>query len=67
MEDRRVMTIDVDALYREIREFCGRPLSPEHTARAEMLARIKPYAQVWYRAWHEGMVDSPFYAVNSRV
>jgi len=54
-------------LYQEVRECCGRPLSPEHAARAEMLARIKPYAQAWYRNWDEGMVGSPFYAVNSRV
>jgi hypothetical protein len=67
MEEGRMLTIDVDALYREVREFCERPLSPEHAARANMLARIKPYAQAWYRHWHEGMVQSPFYAVNSRV
>jgi 5-methylthioadenosine/S-adenosylhomocysteine deaminase len=67
MEDRRVATIDVESLYREIREFCSRPLSSAHAARAEMLAHIKPYAQAWYRTWHEGMVESPFYAVNSRV
>jgi 5-methylthioadenosine/S-adenosylhomocysteine deaminase len=67
MEDRRLLTIDVEALYREVREFCSRPVPAAHAARAEMLARIKPYAQAWYRTWHEGMVGSPFYAVNSRV
>jgi cytosine/adenosine deaminase-related metal-dependent hydrolase len=66
MEDRRVLTIDVEALYREVREYCSRPLPPEQVARAEMLARIKPYAQAWYRTWHEGMVAAPYYAVNSR-
>jgi cytosine/adenosine deaminase-related metal-dependent hydrolase len=67
MEDRRVLTMDVEALHREVRELCARPLLPEQATRAVMLARIKPYAQAWYRTWHEGMVDSPFYAVNSRV
>jgi len=67
MEERRVQTIDVEALHREVREFCSRPVPPEQLARAEMLARIKPYAQAWYRTWHEGMVGSPFYAVNSRL
>jgi 5-methylthioadenosine/S-adenosylhomocysteine deaminase len=66
MEDRRVLSIDVAALHREVREVCARPLPPEQVARAEMLARIKPYAQAWYRAWHVGMVASPFYTVNSR-
>jgi len=32
-----------------------------------MLARIKPYAQKWYRGWDEGIVDEPFYRVNSRA
>ena len=66
MEDRRVLTMDVEALFREVREFCARPLPPEQATRAAMLARIKPYAQAWYRTWHEGMVAAPFYAVNSR-
>ena len=67
MEERRMLTLDADALYREVREFCARPVPPEQRARAEMLGRIKPYAQAWYRTWHEGMVESPFYAVNSRA
>jgi cytosine/adenosine deaminase-related metal-dependent hydrolase len=67
MEDRRVLTMDVEALFREVREFCARPLPPEQATRAAMLARIKPYVQAWYRTWHERMVESPFYAVNSRV
>ncbi|MFA5027144.1 MAG: amidohydrolase family protein [Candidatus Methylomirabilota bacterium] len=66
MEDRRVLSIDAEALSREVREVCGRPLPPEQAARAAMLRRIKPYVQAWYRTWHEGMVASPFYAVNSR-
>jgi 5-methylthioadenosine/S-adenosylhomocysteine deaminase len=66
VEDRRSQTIDVDGLYREIRAFCTKGLSPEHRARADLLARIKPYAQAWYRNWHEEMVEHPFYRVNSR-
>jgi hypothetical protein len=66
MEDRRVLTVDVEALHREVREVASRPLPPEQAARAAMLLRIKPYMQAWYRTWHEGMVASPHYAVNSR-
>lgn len=66
MEDRRVLSIDVEALYREVREAAGRPMPSEQAARAAMLLRIKPYMQAWYRTWHEGMVTSPHYAVNSR-
>jgi hypothetical protein len=57
----------VKALFAEVREFCARGLPEEHRQRADMLARIKPYAQQWYRGWHEGMVDQPFYRVNSQT
>ena len=67
VEDHRPQTIDVDALYREVRRFCAKGLTPEQRARADLLARIKPYVQAWYGTWHETMLDRPFYRVNSRV
>jgi 5-methylthioadenosine/S-adenosylhomocysteine deaminase len=67
MEGRKLRLMDVDALFREVRDFCSRGLAEEHQKRADMLAKIKPYAQKWYRTWHEGMVDKPFYRVNSSV
>jgi 5-methylthioadenosine/S-adenosylhomocysteine deaminase len=66
VEDRRSTTIDVDALYREIRAFCDKGLSPEHRARADLLREIKPYVQQWYAGWHDGMAEAPFYRPNSR-
>jgi cytosine/adenosine deaminase-related metal-dependent hydrolase len=66
MEDRKVRTIDTDSLYREVREFCAKGLAPEHRSRADMLRRIKPYAQAWYRDWDKRVLDKPYYPVNSR-
>ncbi len=66
MEERRLLLLDVDALFAEVREYCAKGLSAEHQRRADTLAKIKPYAQSWYRQWHEGMLDEPFYRVNSR-
>jgi hypothetical protein len=60
------LTIDVDALYREVRGFCAKGLTPEQRTRADLLARIKPYVQAWYSGWNDTMVDRPFYPVNSR-
>src|SRR3954466_2311556 len=60
MEDRKLKLLDVEALFAEVREFCAKGLSEEHRARADMLARIKPYAQRWYSGWHEQMVSEPF-------
>jgi 5-methylthioadenosine/S-adenosylhomocysteine deaminase len=66
MEGGRLLQLDVEALFREVRDFCTRGLPDEHRKRADMLARIKPYMHQWYRGWHEGMVDKPFYSVNSK-
>jgi len=66
MEDRRVLTLDVDALYREVRDFCAKGISPEQKARADTLMRVKPYMQAWYRDWEKPVLGTPFYAVNSR-
>ena len=67
MEDRELKLLDLEALFAAVREFCAKGLSEEHRARADMLARIKPYAQKWYSGWHDEMVREPFYRVNSRV
>ena len=66
MEDRKMRTLDVDALYREVREFCARGLSPEHKARADMMTKLKPYMQAWYRGWEKPVLGKPFYTINSR-
>jgi 5-methylthioadenosine/S-adenosylhomocysteine deaminase len=67
VDGHRPQTIDVEALYREVREFCVKGLTPAQRARADLLARIKPYAQAWYGSWHRDMVKEPFYRVNSRT
>src|SRR6202030_740090 len=53
-------TIDVEGLYREVRAFCAKGLTPEQRARADLLQKIKPYVQAWYGNWHENMLDQPF-------
>src|SRR5262249_51977925 len=50
MEDRRMTTLDVDALYREIRK-AARHIPPRQRRHAEMLQRLKPHYQAWYNAW----------------
>ncbi len=67
VEDHRAQTIDVEALYREVRDFCAKGLTREQRARTDLLARIKPYAQAWYADWHRELVERPFYRVNSRT
>jgi cytosine/adenosine deaminase-related metal-dependent hydrolase len=67
MQEKKLTLLDVKALFAEVREFCSKGLPDEHRKRADMLAKIKPYMQRWYRGWHEGMVEEPFYRVNSRT
>ena len=67
VEDHQPRTIDVEGLYREVRAFCAKGLTPEQRAHADFLRKIKPYVQAWYGTWHETMLDQPFYRVNSRT
>ena len=65
MEDRTFLTVDVPALYREIRT-AAKAIGDEQRCRAEMLQRLKPYYQRWYQDWL-GDEARPFYVLNSRV
>lgn len=65
MQDRRLTTLDVDALYREIRK-AARRIPPRQRRHAEMLQRLKPYYQAWYNAWLEPEDTKHFYVLNRR-
>jgi cytosine/adenosine deaminase-related metal-dependent hydrolase len=66
MEDRRMTTLDVDALYREVRK-AARAIPPRQRRHAEMLQRLKPYYQEWYNGWLKPEESNPFYVLNRRV
>jgi len=72
MEDRAFLTVDVPALYREIRA-AAKSIGDEQRRRSEMLQRLKPYYQRWYNDWQRWYNDwlggetRPFYVLNSRV
>src|SRR6266446_2935283 len=72
MEDGRFLTLDVAALYQEVRA-AARTIGDEQRRRAEMLQRLKPYYQRWYNDWQRWYNDwlggetRPFYVLNSRV
>jgi cytosine/adenosine deaminase-related metal-dependent hydrolase len=70
MEDRRMATLDVDALYREIRK-AARHIPPKQRRHAEMLQRLKPHYQAWYNTWLRPDLNreepaEPFYVLNRR-
>jgi 5-methylthioadenosine/S-adenosylhomocysteine deaminase len=66
MQDRKMTTLDVDTLYREIRK-AARAIGPAQRCHAETLRRLKPYVQRWYNAWLTPDATTPFYVLNSRV
>lgn len=66
MEDGRMTTLDVDALYREIRKAGARGIPPRQRRHAEMLQRLKPHYQAWYNAWLAPEDGEPFYVLNRR-
>jgi cytosine/adenosine deaminase-related metal-dependent hydrolase len=59
-------TIDVPALYAEIRKVAAKGLGAEQRQTAAMLQRLKPYAHAWYDGWSEPMLTTPYYVWNSR-
>jgi 5-methylthioadenosine/S-adenosylhomocysteine deaminase len=65
MEDRRFLTVDVPALYQEVRT-AAKAIGDEQRRRAHMLQRLKPYYQRWYQDWLGGETQ-PFYVLNSRI
>ena len=63
-------TLDVDALYREIRK-AARHIPPKQRRHAEMLQRLKPHYQAWYNTWLRPDLNreepaEPFYVLNRR-
>jgi cytosine/adenosine deaminase-related metal-dependent hydrolase len=64
IENRQFRTIDVAALYREIRAVMERGLPPAQAEYARLMAEIKPYAQAWYARWQRGFGE-PYYRLNA--
>ncbi len=67
IDDRRWQTIDVAALYREVRRAAAAGIGAEQRRTAEMLQRLKRHAHDWYAGWSEPMLSKPFYVWNSRA
>ena len=68
MRDRAIVTMDVEALYREVRDFVAKhEAAPAPQARIDGINAVRPY----FHAWHRKMLDhldtsEPFYRMNGR-
>lgn len=65
MVNRRITTLDEEALYREVRQAAARGITPDMRRYAEKLQQLKPYYQAWYNSWLSPDQEA-FYRVNSR-
>ena len=67
MEGRKILTIDVDALYEEVRQEAAAGRTQAQLDNEAFLNKIRPYYQAWYNGWLKQLKLEPFYVFNSRV
>lgn len=65
MKNRKILTIDVDALYNQVCEQASRGASEDTAKYRELLYDVKPYYQKWYNGWMKDMELYPYYKMNS--
>ena len=67
VRDRRITTIDEEALNRDIRAFVMRPAAAPDPARAARMAALRPYVHRWQAEILTHLdVTEPFYMLNGR-
>ena len=68
MRDRRILTMDVEALYSEVRDYVSRfEAAPVPQARIDGINAVRPYFHAWHRRILENLdVHEPFYRMNGR-
>ena len=67
MQNRKFLTIDVEALYQEAVEEASRGRTQEQEVYRQLLQDIKPYYVDWYNKWLQGQKIEPFYPMNSSI
>ncbi len=69
MRDRAITTMDVEALYREVRDFVAKhEAAPAPQAKIDGINAVRPYFHDWHRQILTHLdVSEPFYRVNGRV
>jgi len=68
MRDRIIQTMDVEALYRDVRGYVARhEAAPPPQARIDGINAVRPYFHDWHRAILAHLdVGEPFYMMNGR-
>ncbi len=66
MEHRKLLTIDLEALYEEVRQQAAAGRTAAQLENEAFLEKIRPYYQAWYEGWLKEVKLEPFYLFNSR-
>lgn len=66
IEDGECRTMDIPALYEEVRRFAQKGQTKAQRAYGEGMRALKPYMQQWYARILPDFPRDPFYLVNSR-
>jgi len=67
MKDRKILTIDVDELYKEVSNSVNSQKSIENQKKEKIFNEIEPYYQKWYNDWLNELELEPFYVMNSKI
>ena len=67
MKDRKILTVDVEGLYSEIRKQMSQDIHDEQRLYGEKLQLLKPYYQKWYSDWIDREDLEPYYIMNSKI
>ena len=66
MENRKILTIDTELLYKEAAKQASRGLSKDQQKKYDLLQNIKPFYQKWYENWIRLEDFDPYYIFNSK-
>lgn len=67
MRGRKLLTIDLEALYQQVREEAAAGRTQAQLDNQAFLEKIRPYYQNWYNGWLEELELDPFYVYNSKA
>ena len=66
MQNRNILTVDKEELFREIRKSAARGITSEQKKYFQFVSELRPYIFEFYQDWHQREYD-PYYVFNSRT
>lgn len=67
MKDRKILTVDVELLYSEVRKAISKGIDEGQRKYAENLELLKPYYHKCYSSWTYRENLKPYYVMNSKI